>query len=71
MWWFRGEALGARMVPKEWERRATLGIGVLLLFLATLTIAASLLQLAQQSHPSTTLPGLIISELSLSFMFFL
>lgn len=53
------------------ERRATFLIGVLFVFLAIFTLSASLIQVLEKSHPDTTLPGLIISALSLSFMFFL
>lgn len=69
LWRFRGESSGVESIPKEKERRATFGIGLLFVLLAGLTIVASGLQLIQQRHPSTTLPGLIISALSLSFMF--
>jgi divalent metal cation (Fe/Co/Zn/Cd) transporter len=69
LWRFRGETSGVEILPKERERHATFGIGILFVFLASLTVVASVFQLVQQAHPSTTLPGLIISGLSLSFMF--
>ncbi len=69
LWRFRGEAIGVGGPPKERERRATFGIGGLFILLAALTVLASSLQLVQRAHPSSTLPGLIISGLSLSFMF--
>jgi hypothetical protein len=53
------------------ERKATLGIGGLFLALAAGIAGGALLQLAARRHPPTTLPGLIISALSLAFMVFL
>ena len=53
------------------ERKATKGIGWLLLVLAAGTMGGSLLQLAAKRHPSTTLPGVIVSLASLGFMVFL
>lgn len=55
----------------ERERHATLAIGGLFLLLAAIVTWGSITQLYQRHHPSTTLPGLIISVLSLSFMVFL
>lgn len=57
--------------PTERERRATLGIGALFLLLALGIVTGSILQLRQGRHPGTTLPGLVIALLSLSFMVFL
>lgn len=70
LWRFRSEAAGA-CVPVERERRATLGIGALFVALAAATAAGALLQLRDGGHPRTTAPGLVISCLSLGFMFFL
>jgi divalent metal cation (Fe/Co/Zn/Cd) transporter len=53
------------------ERKATLGIGWLLLFLGAGIIGGAILQITAQRHPPTTVPGLVISILSLSFMAFL
>lgn len=50
------------------ERRATGGIGWLFLLLAGVVAIGALFQLSAQRHPPTTLPGLVISALSLSFM---
>ncbi len=71
LWRLRGESGQAKGIPLERERRATLTIGGLFLLLAVSTAAVSALQLWSRSHPTTTLPGLIIAVLSLSFMFFL
>jgi divalent metal cation (Fe/Co/Zn/Cd) transporter len=71
LWRFRTETEPNSKNSVERERRATLGIGALFLVLAALTAVASAIQLWTANHPETTLPGLIISALSLSFMFFL
>lgn len=71
LWRFRGESGEVRVLPVERERRATLGIGMLFLLLAFSAASAAAIQLVQMNRPDTTLPGLIISALSLSFMFFL
>ena len=55
----------------ERERKATRGIGWLFLFLALGIAGGAILQLTARTHPPTTVPGLIISALSLSFMAFL
>ncbi|MGK5088172.1 cation transporter [Bdellovibrionota bacterium FG-2] len=71
LWRFRGEAGQKEGLSINRERQTTLGIGVLFIFLALLTALASALQLKSGSHPSSTLSGLVISAVSLSFMFFL
>jgi len=53
------------------ERRATLAIGVLFMVLALGTVLASVLQLASRRHPGTSLPGMLVSVVSLAFMFWL
>ena len=53
------------------ERKATLAIGCLFLALATGIAGGAILQLAIRRHPPTTVPGLVISTLSLAFMVFL
>lgn len=53
------------------ERRATGGIGALFLGLALGIAAGAVLQLAAGSHPDTTVPGVAVSLVSLSFMLFL
>lgn len=55
----------------ERERLATRRIGWLFLALAIGISGGALLQLTSHRHPPTSLPGLVISALSLSFMFFL
>jgi divalent metal cation (Fe/Co/Zn/Cd) transporter len=53
------------------ERKATLGMGWLFLGLAGGIAGGALLQITAHRHPPTTVPGLVISVLSLSFMAFL
>jgi divalent metal cation (Fe/Co/Zn/Cd) transporter len=55
----------------ERERKATRSIGWLFLALALGIAGGALLQLTTRVHPPTTLPGLVISALSLTFMVFL
>ncbi len=68
LWRLRGD-LQARATERE--RRATRVIGALFLLLAASVTAGSVHQLAAREHPDTTLPGLVIAALSLSFMVFL
>ena len=53
------------------ERKATSAIGWLFLWLGAGIAGGALLQLAGHRHPPTTVPGLVISALSLAFMVFL
>ncbi len=53
------------------ERKAVLGIGWLFLGLGIGIAGGAILQITAQRHPPTTVPGLIISALSLGFMAFL
>jgi divalent metal cation (Fe/Co/Zn/Cd) transporter len=55
----------------ERERKATRSIGWLFLCLAVGITGGALLQITARRHPPTTMPGLVISTLSLSFMAFL
>ncbi|OFZ18493.1 MAG: heavy metal transporter [Bdellovibrionales bacterium GWB1_55_8] len=73
LWRFRTELADKEIAAVELakERKATWVIGGLFLVLATSTAIVSIYQIATGRHPETTLPGLIISALSLSFMFFL
>jgi len=71
LWRFKGEHSLGHGLELNRERTATFGIGILFVILGLGTIVASLIQLANRSRPDTTLPGLIVSVISLSFMFFL
>lgn len=71
LWRFHREIGLDRGYSLKKERRATFGIGILLILLALSTSLASLWQLWLRSHPQTTLPGLVIAAVSMSFMFFL
>ena len=71
LWRFQGEAhLGAAMSPDR-EQKASLAIGWLFLILAGVTAFGGLAQILSRKHPDTTLPGVIVSIVSLSFMVFL
>ena len=65
LWKLRDHANLAR------ERKATQSIGWLFLALALGITGGAILQLTARTHPPTTLPGLVISVLSLAFMAFL
>lgn len=69
LWRLRADGCGDDLIARE--RKVTKGIGWLLLVLAVGTLGGSLLQLKAKGHPSTTLPGLIVSVVSLGFMVFL
>lgn len=71
LWRLRAEEGVGAGLSTERERVGTLGIGALFLLLALGTAASSVSQLWAGRRPDTTLPGLAISSLSLSFMFFL
>lgn len=62
---------GFKAAGTEAERRAVLAIGALFVLLAMVIQLGAILQLVSGHHPPTTLPGLLISSLSLAFMFFL
>jgi divalent metal cation (Fe/Co/Zn/Cd) transporter len=64
------EDLGERQTPHR-ERLATRSIGVMLLLLAAGTALGSVLQLLSHRHPGTTVPGVIVSLVSLAAMFLL
>jgi len=53
------------------ERKATFGIGLLFIILSLVAALAALIQLSDGDHPVSTMPGVVISLLSLSFMFYL
>ena len=69
LWRLRADDCGDDLIERE--RKVTKGIGWLLLLLAAGTFGGALLQLKAKGHPSTTLPGLIVSLLSLAFMVYL
>lgn len=71
LWRFRGEAGLDVATRSNREEKASAWIGRLFIFLASATFLVSVIQLVQQRHPETTVPGVIISLISLSFMFFL
>jgi divalent metal cation (Fe/Co/Zn/Cd) transporter len=71
LWRLRAGAGSHAADQRARERFATRGIGVLLGLLGAGTAAGAALQLAARRHPDTALPGLLISLVSLAFMFVL
>lgn len=71
LWRLRSEAGISSELSTERERKATIGIGALFILLSCITAASVLLQVRGMRHPETTIPGIAISVLSLSFMAFL
>lgn len=69
LWRLRADDCGDGLIAPE--RKVTKGVGWLLLMLAAGTAGGSLLQLEAKRHPSTTLPGVIVSLASLGFMVYL
>ncbi len=71
LWRFKGEAGLSARISISSERVSTRIIGWLFVLLSAGTIAGSGFRLFQHAGPGTTIPGVIISLLSLSFMFYL
>lgn len=71
LWRFRGESGLNKSLSISKERKATFYIGFLFLVLSLLTILGASHQLITQQPPETTIPGIVISLISLSFMYFL
>ncbi|MFA6004765.1 MAG: heavy metal transporter, partial [Elusimicrobiota bacterium] len=71
LWRFRGESGLSVPLALAGERKATSIIGWLFMSLSAGTAAASALKLWQHAGPDTTIPGVVISLASLSFMFYL
>ncbi len=71
LWKLRDETAPSTENNTRREKIATRLIGVLLSLLAIITVGIGVRQLYFHAHPETTLPGAIISTLSLSFMYFL
>ncbi len=69
LWRLKADGCGDDLIARE--RKVTKAIGWLLLMLAAGTIGGSLLQLKAKGHPTTTLPGVIVSLASLGFMIYL
>ncbi|HAM36352.1 MAG TPA: heavy metal transporter [Elusimicrobia bacterium] len=71
LWRFKSESNLSTPMALSSERRATRAIGWLFVALSAGVVAASALKLRQHIGPDTTIPGIIISLASLSFMFYL
>lgn len=70
LWRLRAELAGAAVATRR-ERIASIGVSTLLMLLGVGTLVGSGWQLHLHQHPATTLPGLVIAIVSLSFMFWL
>lgn len=60
-----------RVADLKCERTSTRIIGVMLFLLALSAMASSVYRLAKHEKPETAVPGMVVSVLSLSFMYFL
>jgi len=69
LWRLREEGRGCRASTRE--QGATFGIGLLFLLLGSGAALGAMGQLWAHAHPTTTVPGVAISLLSLGFMCFL
>jgi divalent metal cation (Fe/Co/Zn/Cd) transporter len=69
LWRFRDERALRPAAALVRERRAAFGIGLLFVALGVATIAGTGLRLWARQGPETAVPGLVISLVSLSFMF--
>lgn len=68
---WRLKSSGCETTGLKRERKATQGIALLLILLAIFTSLGALWRLWKHQQPGTTLPGVIISLASLSFMYWL
>jgi len=71
LWRLRGERGAGGTLSVDRERAATRTIGTLLLLLGVCVIIGAVGQLMVGGHPDSTLPGVIISALSIGLMVFL
>lgn len=71
LWRLVGDEGGCRDTRLRKERRAALGIGILFVLLAIVTVLGAAFQLHARRHPGTSIPGLIVSLVSLTFMLWL
>ncbi len=71
LWRLRSDLERESPLSLKAERNATFGIGTLFLVLAGVAAVGAISQLIQRHHPESTVPGVIVSLISLSFMFFL
>ena len=71
LWALGPAAAGCATTRRQVERRATKVQSALFLVLAASMAAGALAQLAAGAHPASTVPGIVISAISLGFMGFL
>ncbi|MCX5795932.1 MAG: heavy metal transporter [Elusimicrobia bacterium] len=71
LWRFQSEMGKREAISLDAERRAVFVIGLLFVALGILTTAGCLVKLAQRAQPETVIPGILVSVISLTFMFYL
>lgn len=71
LWRLRGDFGTGDALARDREKTATIVIGSLLLLLAVGVTIGSVLELATGGHPTSTVPGLVVSTLSIALMLFL
>ena len=70
LWRFSKQTRHNKVINDKKERLATFVIGLLFILLALSVVITSFYNIAHKNMPDTTLPGIIISFLSLITMFF-
>lgn len=71
VWRLRADLDHSSPLSVQAERRTTLRIGLLFALLALVVSATAITQMVQHAHPESTIPGVLVSVVSLSLMFFL
>jgi divalent metal cation (Fe/Co/Zn/Cd) transporter len=71
LWRLRGESGLGTALARDREKTATMVIGGLLLALGVGVAVGSVIELATGGHPDSTVPGVIVSGLSIALMLFL
>jgi len=67
----KGSKVGKKKRDVRIERISTIIIGGLLILLGVSAVIGAVYRLATRGYPDTAVPGLVISFLSLTFMYFL
>lgn len=68
VYWKLTRTTGCKATKRQRERRATQWISALFLVLAVATAGGAVAQLAAGGHPGSSVPALVVSGISLSFM---
>lgn len=71
LWRFQSEIGKRKAISLDVERRAVFVIGLLFVVLGIITGTGCVIKLAQRAQPETAIPGILVSVISLSFMFYL